>query len=268
LDIEDNLGYPFENYIKGLCGNFIRIIKGKVYFVHETAREFLLYEEDNDDGDDAEASEEPFWLDDDDITLAGIEKAPTISGPEKSALPWQSSFEPSKCHAICLEICVTYLYCLGRALPGRPQESPSPSTAPFLNYAAMAWTDHFARIRSRLDSLHFPYYQNLCHPQFPGFAMWLEIRDRENSGSGGWTKPHGADDDVQDYYVTLFKLDPCNEEENRSGNVKAPARHMLWDVLSSNPGATANHYYPVKTDETGWVSLDLQTDALSNPWVD
>lgn len=38
LDVKDNLMYPFKNYIKGLCGNFICIIKGKVCFVHKTTR--------------------------------------------------------------------------------------------------------------------------------------------------------------------------------------------------------------------------------------
>jgi hypothetical protein len=42
--LEWELVYPFENHIKGLCGNFVRIIQGKVYLVHQTAREFLLDE--------------------------------------------------------------------------------------------------------------------------------------------------------------------------------------------------------------------------------
>ncbi|KAM7183626.1 hypothetical protein V8F33_013456 [Rhypophila sp. PSN 637] len=33
---------PFEHRIKSLCGQFTRIIRNKVYLVHETAREFLL----------------------------------------------------------------------------------------------------------------------------------------------------------------------------------------------------------------------------------
>lgn len=67
--------------------------------------------------------------------------------------------------------------------------------------------------------------------------------------------------------MTLLDLDPNNGEEDRPRSVRVATKHGLEDMLSSNPGAAANHYYPVKTDETGWVSLDLETDALSNPWV-
>lgn len=261
-EIEDNLVYPFENHIKALCGNFIRIIKDKVYFVHETAREFLLRDEDFDN---EEAPEEPFWLDDDDDTTIARGESPSLPKSDELTLPWKSSFEPSQCHAICLEICVTYIYCLGRAISTRHSENPSPLTSAFLEYAAIAWIKHFGEVRDKLNPMHFPYYQNLCHPRFPGFAAWLTIRER-TSMPGGWTKPMGADDDVQDYYVALFDLDPRSGE---GGPVTSGVLSMrsMEEVLSSNPGAGANHYFPVKTDSSGWVSLDLETDALSNPWT-
>ncbi|KAK0123332.1 hypothetical protein ONS96_010326 [Cadophora gregata f. sp. sojae] len=41
-DLEGDLIYPFDNYIRTLCGNFLRIVQGKVYLVHQTARQFLL----------------------------------------------------------------------------------------------------------------------------------------------------------------------------------------------------------------------------------
>jgi hypothetical protein len=41
-DVENNLKHPFENYIKSVCGNFLRITRSEVYFVHQTAREYLL----------------------------------------------------------------------------------------------------------------------------------------------------------------------------------------------------------------------------------
>jgi len=36
-----DLIYSFENDVKLLCGHFLRIIRGRVYLVHETAREYL-----------------------------------------------------------------------------------------------------------------------------------------------------------------------------------------------------------------------------------
>ena len=41
-DLEGDLIHPFDNYIRTLCGNFLRILQGKLYLVHQTAREFLL----------------------------------------------------------------------------------------------------------------------------------------------------------------------------------------------------------------------------------
>jgi hypothetical protein len=41
-DLDDDLKYPFENYLKSLCGHFLRLIRSKVYFVHQTGREYLL----------------------------------------------------------------------------------------------------------------------------------------------------------------------------------------------------------------------------------
>ena len=42
--IMSELKHPAENYISSLCGHFIRVIRSKVYLVHQTAKEFLLYD--------------------------------------------------------------------------------------------------------------------------------------------------------------------------------------------------------------------------------
>ncbi|KFY84990.1 hypothetical protein V500_08810 [Pseudogymnoascus sp. VKM F-4518 (FW-2643)] len=41
-DVKKSMKHPFENYIKSLCGHFLRIIHTKIYLVHQTARTFLL----------------------------------------------------------------------------------------------------------------------------------------------------------------------------------------------------------------------------------
>ncbi|KAF4631578.1 hypothetical protein G7Y89_g6554 [Cudoniella acicularis] len=40
--LERDFVHPFENHVRTLCGHFLRIIHGKIYLVHQTAREFLL----------------------------------------------------------------------------------------------------------------------------------------------------------------------------------------------------------------------------------
>ena len=40
--IMSELKHPAENYIFSLCGHFIRVIRSKIYLVHQTAKEFLI----------------------------------------------------------------------------------------------------------------------------------------------------------------------------------------------------------------------------------
>ena len=40
--IMSELKHPAENYILSLCGHFIRVIRSKIYLVHQTAKEFLI----------------------------------------------------------------------------------------------------------------------------------------------------------------------------------------------------------------------------------
>lgn len=41
-DVQKSIKHPFENYVRSLCGHFLRIIHSKIYLVHQTARTFLL----------------------------------------------------------------------------------------------------------------------------------------------------------------------------------------------------------------------------------
>lgn len=264
-DIEDELVYPFENHIKALCGHFIRIIRNQVYFVHETAREFLLETKyGQSDLDDAW-----FSLEDDEETIQGLDTSSTLTkGPTAT---WQGSFSLLDCHAICLEVCVTFIYATGKDTRDHRIGEPSRRTAPFLDYAAAAWTAHFSHVRDELEPSNFPYYQNLCHPRFLGFARWLEIwaaagndmdGGREMYGAGA--KGAGADDDVQDHYVRLFKMEP--ESAGQLGIASAS------NIMQSNPTALDSHNFPVETGANGWVSVNfdratkMYDDVLGNPW--
>lgn len=257
-DIEDELVYPFENHIKALCGHFIRIIRNKVYLVHETAREFLLENEFGQTQND----DTWFSLEDDEETILDGEASSMMKTP---AATWQASFSLTQCHAICLEVCVTYIYCMGKATADHPKGEPSRRTAPFLDYAAAAWTAHFGQIRSTLEPSNFPYYQNLCHPRFLGFERWREVwaaAGHDVEGGYGAGAGRGADNDVQDYYVRLFKMEP------ESAGQLGIASTASW--MQSNPTAAENHYFPVECMANGWVSVNfakgIYHDVMSNPW--
>ncbi|KAI0387620.1 hypothetical protein F5Y04DRAFT_8385 [Hypomontagnella monticulosa] len=260
--IEYDLVYPFENHVKSLCGHFIRIIRQKVYFVHETAREFLLKED---------VLGRRLFL------PPNISDIPGFIGSEQdsrkiSQCHFQHSFTLAESRYVLLRICATYLYCLGREHQSGRVGIPSTKTAPFLDYAAKSWITHFKQTR-KWKKLEHTYYQNLCHPLFPGFdewikQFWLPIMPQH---------PLGSADEIQDYYITRFELYSYNETSldqhldfeprrktyvyhERSENANAE-RQLNW--LSTHPDSLDNHYFPMRVNSSGFVSLDFSNIGVS-----
>ncbi|PVH83178.1 hypothetical protein DL98DRAFT_585890 [Cadophora sp. DSE1049] len=91
VELSSTLKYPCENYIKSLCGHFIRIIRSKVYLVHLTAKEFLLQQGH-------------------DVTITNTENSETqITQTGTSILNWQHSLAIQDSERILLMSCVSYL---------------------------------------------------------------------------------------------------------------------------------------------------------------
>lgn len=158
----------------------------------------------------------------------------------------QHTFFMRSSHALLLEICVTYLYFLGKKSKYPQMSIQQYPVGKLLNYAATHWTDHYREIEFDLTSKMRPYYHNLCHPEFPGFRTWLQARSPQRYDH----EPYGLhQDELQDYYLVQFKLIPKTERKRRT------EEDRLEPILSSNPGMLANHYFPLEVDETGFVSL-------------
>ncbi|KAH6975797.1 hypothetical protein EDB80DRAFT_740131, partial [Ilyonectria destructans] len=68
----------FKSSLRSWCGLFVSIHHGKIYFLHQTAREFLLAD------------------------LASPRTVP-------SELPWHHSITTRDAHAVLAELCVRYL---------------------------------------------------------------------------------------------------------------------------------------------------------------
>ncbi|KAI8152220.1 Vegetative incompatibility protein HET-E-1 [Colletotrichum sp. SAR 10_70] len=292
-DVEYGLVYPLENHLKHVCGHFIRIIKKKVYLVHETAREFLLAPK----------------------TSAAQRKRgtnPLLDPPHESQLHhFQHTFSLVNANTLLLDICVAFLYCLAKPSKTSPPGEVSPETEPFLSYAAVSWTIHYHRTKRLLDQRENRYYQNLCHPLFPGFDCWMqEFWDPNHTmAKNQVSHPPGAPDDIQDYYIEYFNLEThsssshgaglddkhdsaisdfesCEDEQSDAsetslnyggvafGHDKVDDQrdrlHLpLWrgadTALSSNPGSLSNHYFPLKVDGEGLVSLDFKDRSSHKP---
>ncbi|KAF7552049.1 hypothetical protein G7Z17_g4593 [Cylindrodendrum hubeiense] len=114
--VQDNLIFPYENHIKSLCGHFVRIIRNRVYLVHETARTFLL----------------ATW------------KKP---GPIFGSVQWEGTFEIYAAKYLLLNVCVTFLYCYARQSRCARIGNATPRTAPFIEYAATYWPAHFKEVQ-------------------------------------------------------------------------------------------------------------------------
>jgi hypothetical protein len=306
-NINSDLVYPLENHVKALGGHFVRIIKGRVYFVHETAREFLL----RPTAQYRNAATTPTWdarspnpLRSEEMTGLFVfelgEEAPVSSGStindanshamaeglplspfndhsksgqqyiEEEGSIWQHTFSFSVSHALLLELCVTYLYCLAKnSKSGKRGQPPLGAVGEFFRYAAKSWISHFHRVCARIPSNALPYYYGLCHPKFHGFQAWiLEVGlDAQTLLSDAL----GSTEDVQDRLLRLFQLDPDDVDFSRLGNdidddpidtaeIAAPAglpdiESIRIEAFSSKPSAQGVHNFPTHVDEFGFISL-------------
>ncbi|SCV27413.1 uncharacterized protein FFB14_01537 [Fusarium fujikuroi] len=272
VDLEYDLVRPFETHVKSICGNFVRIIHNKVYLIHETAREFLLEISDSghngcDDFSSPSEVEDPFdnWYCEIDNWDGDIEKPhplePIPKRPSASVGPWQHSFSIPTCEALLLHICTTFLYMLGKKCTSAELRYPSNSTKDFLEYASMFWHQHFGAIQDMIAPRDLRYYENLCHPMFPGFTTWTTVLCGEvhvKQAAIGRSV-----DELQDYYIELLNIELlCHstndfraEFEDSSFNIDRRYTERVADQLSSNPATLSNHYFPTTANETGFVSL-------------
>jgi hypothetical protein len=273
--LEYNLVYPFETHLKSICGNFVRIIHDKVYLVHETARAFLLepkLEADSQHWPSVDDDIDPFEEWDPEERPEPLEGYSSDATPlEKTVLgPWQHSFLIEKCEALLLHICTTYLYMMGKKCNKAELGHPSEAAIIFLDYASMFWHRHFGAIRDMITSRDLRYYENLCHPMFPGFGAWTKaLLGEEKAIRAAIAR---SADELQDYYVDLLGIELSTSAHADLGTdlidsgldaetFKARDYAHTQLRLSSNPAVLSNHGFPLATDETGFVSLNVSSSS-------
>jgi hypothetical protein len=104
-DLDADIVRNFEQHVKALCGNFVRIINKTIYLVHQTAREFLLQSPNTE--------------------ISQIRK-------------WQHSIVLREAHSQLLDICLLYLSFLNNATTfTHPSQIPQSDVNPhlFVEYA-------------------------------------------------------------------------------------------------------------------------------------
>ncbi|KAM0425178.1 hypothetical protein ACHAPT_009495 [Fusarium lateritium] len=146
LDLEDD--EDFKTRLRSWCGLFVSIHQGRIYFLHQTAREFLL-------------ADLP---------------SPT---PISSELRWHHSITTQDAHAVLAELCVHYLNFFNSD-DGLPNDADSEAGQSFnrhafLDYSAETWGAHFreADIIDGADII--PFAIRICHPGSESYSVWYRI---------------------------------------------------------------------------------------------
>lgn len=179
-DLKSELKHPFENYVKSLCGHFLRVIRSTIYLVHQTAREFLLTKPPD----------------------PSYGKDFLISNSQLG--PWQHSIDLPEAHILLLEICIAFLVCLSSECEesarlqlglSYSQYCKGKPTHQLLDYATSYTSFHFRWIPARMDSLIL----NRCEAL--GTSQQVAPRSKRStpldaSPSSGW----------QNFYSVTAKL--------------------------------------------------------------
>ncbi|UKZ73418.1 hypothetical protein TrVFT333_001065 [Trichoderma virens FT-333] len=133
----------FQENVRDLCGLFVVVVDSKIYLLHQTAKEFLV----QDDQTNA-------------IKRTNLD------------LEWKHSLRPQESHGILAEICIRHLLFVEFEA-----ESFSPNAKhTFLDYSAKHWTTHLRE--SRIDVKNSPFsisILRLCDTTSSSCLSWLRI---------------------------------------------------------------------------------------------
>jgi ankyrin repeat protein len=150
LDLEEET--DFQSRLRSCCGLFVSIYHGKVYFIHQTAREFLL------------------------------ENMP-CSMTNRTKPEWYHSIAISHAHTVLVELCVRYL-CFFNSESSLPNDTTLRDshidTHAFLDYSAKFWVRHLREAyitdeNRAIESLAL----RICDPESTAYSVWFEIHQRD-----------------------------------------------------------------------------------------
>lgn len=144
LDLETER--DFKSRLRSLCGLFVSVHHGKVYFIHQTAREFLSA--------DAIMS----------ARLRQVER-------------WEHSITSRYAHKVLAEQCVRYVSFFDSAAESLINNTSDYGVDSFLDYAAAWWPVHFreARLSSSEDPLATHQGLGISDPKLFCFLRWFTI---------------------------------------------------------------------------------------------
>jgi ankyrin repeat protein len=146
LDLEDD--EDFKTRLRSWCGLFVSINQGNIYFIHQTAREFLL---------------------------ADLASPTTFS----SELHWHHSITTRHAHAVLAELCVLYLNFFNSNVSLLTDMDGAAGhyvdRRPFLDYSAETWGTHFRKAGFIDDATIIPFALRICDSGSKSYSVWFRI---------------------------------------------------------------------------------------------
>jgi len=177
-NLDSHLKLSFENYVKSLCGHFLRIIDQRIYLVHQTARDYLLdsaaimkwinglavaFHDFSAEEVDLERTGKEAQLLEAPETQLDRPVIPIMKGPLQHSMTVHGAIQE------LLDICVSYLYIFSDTT----QDSMETPVRAFIGYAANYWAIHFKEITDLgILDVRNPRYLFLADPEFGGFEAW------------------------------------------------------------------------------------------------
>ncbi|KAL6690982.1 hypothetical protein J3F84DRAFT_404018 [Trichoderma pleuroticola] len=141
LDLEQE--QSFESRLRTWCGLFITIYHGKVYFLHQTARDFLL-----------------------------ADLAP--SGSITPGLRWKHSITFREAQTTLADICVLYLG-LFNSLNDMGERDQTNDRYPFLEYSARNWSMHFREAHIMANNVILSSVLGICDTNSKSYSVWFDL---------------------------------------------------------------------------------------------
>ncbi|KAH7187890.1 hypothetical protein DER44DRAFT_122604 [Fusarium oxysporum] len=146
LDLEDD--EDFKRRLRSWCGLFVSIHQGSIYFLHQTAREFLL---------------------------ADLASPTAVS----SELHWHHSITTRHAHAVLAELCVLYLNFFNSNVSPLTdidgEAGNSFDRHAFLDYSAQTWGAHFREADIIDDAAIISFALRICNPDSKSYWVWFRI---------------------------------------------------------------------------------------------
>jgi ankyrin repeat domain-containing protein 50 len=139
----------FHESIRDICGLFVAIIDSRVYLLHQTAKEFLIQNDQR-----------------------------THPKSVREGLKWKHSLRPQDSNRVLTEVCMRYLLLAefeANPLDKDAMLSEYDESHIFLDYSAKHWTAHVRESRLEVDSVATQSMLKLCDTSSKRCLTWFRI---------------------------------------------------------------------------------------------